>query len=227
MRKVAIGRIIGLAFVVICSGAALWCARDALQSNASYHRALTARPMEVVIDLSQPGVTTVPFHQTYSSSHGEELYLDTDLDRESLREPEDLFQDFTGNIAIRDSNGNETISADINDETIHTRNGQIMLASFLPFRRGEYSATIRIDSGASNFAGTKQIIYARYQLCGLEQFPALISGAFAIGAGCIAFFGAASVLPGLVKYGLWHDQSAQDATSNRESNIPTADNESF
>lgn len=75
MRQIATGRIVGLLIAVIGVCISIWCARGAVLMNAEFNQWLDARPMETAIDLSKPGETTVPFHQTCSISHGEALYL--------------------------------------------------------------------------------------------------------------------------------------------------------
>jgi hypothetical protein len=75
MQRIATGRIVGLLVAVIGIGLSVWCAREAVRMNAEFHRWSDARPMETVIDVSKPGETTVPFHQTCSIPHGEALFL--------------------------------------------------------------------------------------------------------------------------------------------------------
>jgi hypothetical protein len=214
MRQIATGRIVGLLIAIIGVGVAIWCARDAVRMNAEFHQWLDACPMETTIDLSKPGETTVPFHQTCSISHGEALYLDCGLDDESKKNIDELFAALSGNVVIKDSNGNEVESAEINSKTVQYWDGRIMLTGFAPFRNGDYNATIRVNSGVAALADKEQTIYAKYQLCGLEQMPAMIAGAFAFGAGIIGLVGAVSVLRGLLRCGIWRN------TKNAEPSDP-------
>ena len=218
MRQIATGRIVGLLIAIIGVGVAIWCARDAIRMNAEFHQWLDARPMETAIDLSKPGETTVPFHQTCSISHGEALYLDCDLDEESKQNTEELFAALSGNVIIKDSNGNEIESVKINNTTVQYWDGKIILTGFAPFRNGDYNATIRIDSGVAALADKEQAIYAKYQLCGLEQMPAMIAGAFAFGAGIIGLVAAVSVLPGLLQCGIW--RTAKNAEQSGQPEPP-------
>ncbi|MCU0962307.1 MAG: hypothetical protein MUF48_19590 [Pirellulaceae bacterium] len=202
MRRVAIGRIIGLLIAVVGVGISVWCARDAVRRNAQFGRWLTDRPMEAAIDLSEPGETRVPFHQTCGISHGEALYLECDLDDESTRNIATLFAGLSGTVVIKDAHGDDVETVEINSTTVEYREGRIMLNGFAPFREGEYVASIRVDSGAAEFAGHRQTIYAQYFLCGLEHMPAAIAGAFAFGAGLIGLVAAMCVLPGLLRCGI-------------------------
>jgi len=211
MRRIATGRIVGLLIAVVGIGVAIWCARDAIRMNAEFHQWLDACPMETIIDLSQPGETTVPFSQTCSISHGEALYLKCDLDADSKENLEELFKDLSGNVVIRDSDGNEIESVKINNTTTQYWDGKIMLTGFAPFRNGDYVATIRVDSGASALADKQQTIYAKYQLCGLEQMPAIIAGAFAFGAGIVGVVSVVCVLPGLLRCGIWCNAPTENA----------------
>ena len=205
IRQIAIGRIVGLTIAIIGIGISIWCAGEAIHMNAEFHQWLEARPMDTAIDLSKPGETTVPFHQTCSISCGEALYLNCDLDNESKQNTQELFAALTGAIVFKDSDGKEIASVEINGKTARHVAGKIMLTGFVPFRVGDYIATIRIDSGVAALADKEQSVYAQYQLCGLEQMPAMVAGAFAFGAGIIGLFAAVLVIPGLRCCGLWRN----------------------
>ena len=210
MRRIAIGRLVGLLLALIGIGLSVWFARDAMRRNADFYEWLDARPMETAIDLSRLGETTASFHQTCGISHGEALYLDFDLDEAASLNFEELFKGLSGNITIIDSAGKEIEMAGISGETVQHWDGQFMLTEFAPFRSGNYIASIRINSGAPNLADIQQTIYAKYQLCGLERMPATIAGVFAFGAGFIGLVSAACVFPGLLQSGLWYDSSTEN-----------------
>lgn len=91
--------------------------------------------METTIDLSKPGETTVLLHQTCSISHGEALYLRCELDDEWRK----FFSALSGSVVIKDSNGNEVGSAEINSKTVQYWAGKIMLTGFAPFCNGDYN----------------------------------------------------------------------------------------
>lgn len=216
MRRLASGRIVGLLIAIIGTGISIWCARDALRMNAEFRQWFDARPMETAIDLSQPGKTTTPFHQTCSISHGEGLYLECDLGDDSNQDLEGLFKDLSANVVIEDSDGNAIESVKINNGTVRYWEGLIMLTGFAPFSKGDYVATIRIHTGAAALADKQQTVYAKYQLCGLEQMPAMISGAFAFGAGIIGLVAMVCVLPGLLRRGIWLNISPDSAEPTDE-----------
>ncbi len=201
VRRIAVGRIIGLVVAAIGIGFSIYFAREAMRMNAEFHEWLQTRPMETVIDLSKAGETTVPFNQACSISHGEDLYLKCDLDDTVKENPEALLKGLSATVVISDSGGEEIETLMINNKTAHHWDGKVILAGFAPFRRGNYVATIRIDSGAPTLANKAQTIYAKYQLCGLEQMPAMVAGGFALGAGIIGFVSAVCVIPGLLTGG--------------------------
>ncbi len=199
MRRIATGRTVGLVVAIVGIGLSIWCACESIRLNAEFRQLLGARPMESAIDVSKPGEITVPFHQTCSISHGEALFLKCDLEDQSKQSAEKLLGDLSGSLVIKDANGSEIESVKINNTTVQDWDGKIMLTGFAPFRNGDYVATIRFDSGAAALAEKKQTIYAKYQLCGLEQMPATIASAFAFGAGMIGLVSAVCVLPGLLR----------------------------
>ncbi len=211
MQRIATGRIVGLLVAVIGIGLSVWCARAAVRMNAEFHRWIDARPMETVIDVSKPGETTVPFHQTCSVSHGEALFLKCDLENQSKRNAEKVLGDLSGSVVIKDRNGSEIESVKINNKTVQDWDGQIMLTGIAPFGSGDYVATIRVDSGAAALAEKQQTIYAKYQLCGLERMPATIAGAFAFGAGMIGLVAGVCVFPGLLRCRIWRNVATANA----------------
>lgn len=178
--------------------------------NADFHEWLDARPMECALDLSQPGETNVPFQQTCSIAHGEAVLLDCEWDDGHQPNAAELLQGLQGSIVIKDADGTAIESVEINGAAAQFWDGKILLARFVPFRNGDYVATIRVDAGAAALAHHQQMVYVKYQLCGLEQMPAAIAGAFAMGAGIVGIIAAVCVLPGLLRWGLWHRPSTTE-----------------
>jgi hypothetical protein len=216
MRRFAIARIIGLLLALMGIGLSAWFAREAIRLNAEFHQWLVARPMEADMDLSQPGETTVRFHQTCSISHGEALYVDANLDDAAQQNLEELLDGLFGSVVIKERAGTEIESAMFSNTTAHWWGGKLMLTDFAPFQKGDYFATITIESGAPALAGKLLTVYAQYQLCGLEQMPAMITGVFAVGAGVVGLVSAMCVLPGLLRNGFWRDVPAHTDSIVRE-----------
>lgn len=191
-------------------GLSAYFAQEAQRLNAEFHQWLDARPMETTIELSKSGETTAAFHQTCSISHGEAMFLECDLDDQATQNLDELLKGLYGTVVVKDSDGNEVESVKFSSGTACHWDDKIMLAGFAPFGKGEYVATIRVDSGAPGLADAEQTVYAEYQLCGLERMPATITAAFAIGAGLVGLISAACVLPGL-RGGVWKSVSTEDA----------------
>jgi len=214
MRRIAIARIVGVFIAIGGIGVSILCALDAMRENAKLEQARDGRPMEATIDLSQPDETTVPFHQTFSRSHGEVLCVEFDHNIDAEADLDELFAGLFAKVVIKDSDGKEIESLEIDNTSAQVWNDNIMLAYFHPFDEGEYAATIRVESGAAALAGKQQTLYAKYQLCGLEGAIVLIGFAFAFVAGLVGLISARCAFPGLVRHGVWRDTpSARDDRS--------------
>ena len=200
MRRIATGRIVGLVIAILGLSASAWWACVAVQMYADLEQWLIARPIETAVDLSQPGEIARPFHQTCNTSCKEALYLDCDLD--ARKNVQDLFKGLSGSVVIKDLEGNEIKTVPISDESVSYWQGKLLLAQFTPFRKGDYVATIHINSGASALMDKQQTLYAKYELCGIERMPAMIVGVGAFGAGLIGVVAAVCVLPGLMRSGI-------------------------
>ena len=159
--------------------------------------------MDIEADFSKPGEIAVPFQQTCSISHGESVCLQITPPLDELYEPAQLLDDLSGRIVIRDSTGREIERGVFGATTIRRRAAgeTIVLTDFAPFATGDYVVTVSVDQGSPELKDRRQRLYAEYNLCGLEQLPALIAGAFSLGAGMIGFLTALCVIPGLTRHG--------------------------
>jgi hypothetical protein len=204
MRRIATGRIVGLFIAILGLSASAWWARDAVRMYAELDQWLIARPMETAIDLSQPGEIARPFHQTCNTSCKEALYLECSLDAQ--QNVQDLFKGLSGSVVIKDLGGKEIKTVPISDESVSYWQGKLILAQFTPFLKGDYVATIHIDSGAPALIDKQQTLYAKYELCGLERMPAMIVSVGAFGAGLIGIGAAVCVWPRLVRSGIQRNE---------------------
>ncbi len=205
MRALAVGRCLGLGVALASAALAIDCSLESAHRYNEFDEWLVARPMSAPIDFSRVGEVTVPFHQTCSISHGESIRLQVDELPASEAEAKQLVRGLAGKISIRDDNGREIESAAFKGSTIvYVADPRgIVLASLVPFEIGAYEATIRIDSGAPELASRKHTVFAQLDLCGLEQFPAVVCAAIAIGAGLVASVASIFVAPGLISNGLY------------------------
>lgn len=189
LQSLTPGRVAGLLIAIVSISGCYSCARDAQRKNDEFHQWLSAKPMDTQVDLSRQGEVTVPFQQTCSVSHGQAVYVKMDLESESQESAQTLLEDLKGRVVITDSTGTEVERAEFDRETMQLWNGELMLTSFAPFANGEYTATIRVETPAAELPSESgQTMYCRYQLCGLEQMPAMIAGGLAVLAGAIGFF---------------------------------------
>jgi len=211
MRRIAIGRLIGLGIAIVCAVVSAWHFYEASQREAEFRRWFDARPMEIAVDLSKPGEIAAPFHQTCSISHGEALYLQCDRPRSSEGDSGGLFEGLVAKVVVRDPAGADVETIAIDGKTIQRLYGAVVLAHFSPFREGDFIATLRVESGAPRLAGRRQVVYAKYLLCGMERMPAVIATAIAYGAGIIGLVATACILPGLWRTGIWQKGVTQDA----------------
>lgn len=178
-------------------------------ANSRFEQAITARPMEAVIDLSQPGTVTVPFEQTCSISHGEGIYLDLN-DAETDKERAEILGRFSGSIVIHDLAGNEIVNRGLSTSQASEMNGEVRLADLPTFAEGDYRATITVDTHGIASPHSRQTIYARYELCGLEQIPVVVFGFISFCAGFVALVSSSTTLPGWWRHGIWKPVSPEE-----------------
>ncbi len=210
MRKIAIGRLVGVLLAIAGISVSVWTGSAALSWNAAVNQCRAARPMLAAIDLSTPGKTTVPFAQTCSMAHGESLNAEVASDGLSASDIEALFIGLRGRIIISDFASVQVDAADFGGHVLYY-DDQVQLAWLGRFPEGHYLATIHVDSGAPGLAHRKHTVFAKYHLCGLENMPTLVGGALALGSGFIGLTSAAFVGPSLVRSGVWRRDHAEDA----------------
>lgn len=216
MRRVSIGRIVALILAVGFLGVAGWCGVEAWFWGSSFYEWLEARPTEMMVDLSQSGTTTAAFHQTCSIAHGEVIYLECELSVESGEGIAELFDGLSGSLAIVDQTGTEVERFEIDSSTVWMGDRELMLVRFKPFPTGDYTMSLQIDSGAASLAGNPVKMFARYQLCGLEQAPAVINGVIAFVAGFIGIVLLAWVMPALLQEGIWGRAEVANPTTDSQ-----------
>jgi hypothetical protein len=64
--------------------------------------------------------------------------------------------------------------------------GDVAIFSFDPLPPGEYAVTVKVLVAAPALAGAALTLVSRYELCGLEYFPALFYGVAAGACGLVA-----------------------------------------
>jgi hypothetical protein len=157
------------------------------RKDREFYEWIDARPMSATVDLSKLGRFTTAFRQSCQTAHGEAIYVSmsaTDVRGQDVDQP---LEGLEGTIAITDAEGNEVVVGEIASQNDKLRYGvptdnadRIMVCYFQPFATGDYTARVNITRGATKLAATHQTMFAQYELCGLERFPALIAAGFAI-----------------------------------------------
>jgi hypothetical protein len=210
-RRISIGRLIAATLAALLTAVAAFFAYGAYDLDRQFYEALDARPISLEVNLSQPGEFSAPFTQTYTASHGESIHLLVELPAGSTCVTAEQLAGLDARMVIVDVDGNKVVDQKLAAPTdCGPREDEALpLAYFHPFSVGEYTATITVAQGAPALRGTKQTLYAKYHLCGLERFPIYIARMFAAICGLPAFILGAIVVRGFVKYGVWKHLSAE------------------
>ncbi len=213
MRRIAIGRTVGLLIAVVGIAGSIYYGLDSYHLHNDFYQWIEDRPMDCVVDLSKPGSTTVPFLQTCDVSHGEALFIHLEPGVDSDEDLDELFDGLSATIVISDSDGMKIEDVKIDRSTFWRFDGaeDFVLTRFTPFQKGEYVATLRVDSGATKLANHEQLIYAKYELCGLEHMAAVVLGAVSVGAGLVGLIASAFVVPVVVRHGVWRANQTENA----------------
>jgi hypothetical protein len=169
--------------------------------DRQFYEWIDARPTSLPVDLSKPGTYTAAFQQTCSSSHGEVLYLELKPSAGAAIDTAHVLDGLAARLVIADANGQEILNQEITPVVYQGMDG-IQLAHFHPFPTGNYTASIIVSRGAAAVQGVEQTVFAQYQLCGLERFPAMIAGALALACGIPALVLVPITARRFFKYGI-------------------------
>lgn len=198
-RPVSIRRIVGAIVSVAFVSVAI------LHGQASYRLARenslaeTSRPASLQVDLSKPGACEAPFKQVYVGPHSQSVLLK--VVTPSTR-PLTLLVGLKGSVDIRNSEGRSVLERSVPiPGDLREMEGDIELASFRPFEKGQYVLRLEVTEPAPALAGHTQTLYARYWLCGLETFAAVVNGGIAIACGVVALSVGIPTAIGLKLYG--------------------------
>lgn len=179
--------------VILCTiGAGLlligiFCATDYMRMSRGLEAARTARMGEVQVDLSKAGQTRVPARFEFTAAHGISLLL-TGASEASLKE-------LNARVAVAANDDPKLEWRDIKLEYCRWIGDEVELYRTMGAPR-DFAFVLDVQRPAPAMAGQERRLYARYELCGLENLAVTISGAFAIGAGVLS----ASILGGVVHY---------------------------
>jgi hypothetical protein len=203
-RRISTHRIVWLLIAATLIVATLYFAIDYQRKDRDFYECLDARPAAVTVDLSQPGKSTAPFKQTCALAHGEALYLVLPVATLTTQSVAQLLDGLDATITITDTHGNQVIRTKFTDFEVGTSSTDpILLSHFDPFQNGDYVIAIDVAEGAPALLGSKQTVFAKYELCGMERLPATFAAVLSFACGIPGALVAMLVIPGLVKHGIW------------------------
>ncbi|MFV0444823.1 MAG: hypothetical protein ACK5Q5_14725 [Planctomycetaceae bacterium] len=186
--RVLIARLV-FALSLTTSGVCFFSARQ--DWNAA-SRAETARPMSIRVDLSQPGVTSTTFQQTYGNACNQLLLLPRNAVFDGDADPQLLLSGLTGSVRLLDNAGQLLGEYRLDaDHARYDHAGNLLLSHFDFPKLGAFEAQVHLTSGAAALSDHPQQLESRYQLCGLEYFPACAYG----GSGAAALLVAIAAWP--------------------------------
>jgi hypothetical protein len=198
---ISIRRIIGTLFTIAFATAAINFAVDANHYCLLFESWKVAEPAHFAVDLSRPGVYESPFTQTCSSAHSESVQLRLT----PAADPTTSLAGLKGSLEILDDVRTPIFTAAFPDHDFVRRSAgkpAIDLAYFQPFSRGNYTLRMTVTDPAPALAGREQLVFARYNLCGMEQMPALIAAVFSAGSALFALIVGIPTLLGFLRHGI-------------------------
>jgi hypothetical protein len=138
-------------------------------------------PIRMKVDLSQPGVYTGKFVQTFTGSHGQCLHLELDETFSSEKEMSELLRGFKCSVSITDEDANAVLDQDFSDTdfVFWGMYGGPKVPQLRLWRTalGEYDLKLLVIEGAPGLAGRRQVLVGRYLMCGMELMPVFVMGA--------------------------------------------------
>lgn len=137
-----------------------------------------ARPVDLEIDVSQPGTYRGAFTQTCEISHAELLCLAFPEEILEKTQSLDLVKELRFDATITDKAGKTVVSDSFAGEPLWGGQlfcGAIPVVRFHPFRKGDYLLTLEITQGQPDMVDTPVRFIARYELCGMEMMPAFMT----------------------------------------------------
>src|SRR5690606_37458033 len=124
--------------------------RSAVDHDLRFEQWLVARPCELAVDLSAPGVWEAPFTQTCEIAHGEPVRLWATDATGAASEDFGALEGLEGSLRIIDTAGAIIAESPLPGHPggIAPPEGAITLAVFIPFREGAYRMRVEVSSGA-------------------------------------------------------------------------------
>lgn len=199
-QPIAIGRIVGAVFALLAAGFAIYMAIASHHSYQEFHAMQVAEPAHFAADLSKAGVYEGPFHQTSRLAHGESIMLKLPGEPRGELPDYSVLKGLQIKGSIVTAYGEEMAafkSTPDPTESWSLPGEDIRLAMIPTIPVGQYTLRLHVINPAPALADKQQIVSAIYDICGLEELPALLSKVLAIAAAIPA------LIVGLVTFIIW------------------------
>lgn len=163
-----------------------------LTQGYAWHRRfdewVTARPVELELDLGTPGVFEAELDQTCSIAHAEVFELVPLAEPAAPGMDPAVLDGLIATLRIVDLGGRVVLTERFPPagEVLGPRSDGLVVFRVVPFATGRYRAVVEVEAGASGVAGVKHRLVARYELCGLERLPGTIAYWFSTGCAAAA-----------------------------------------
>jgi hypothetical protein len=210
-QPIAISRIVGAAFTLLASGFAIYMAITSYHSYQEFHALQVAEPVHFAADLSKVGMYEGPFNQTSRLAHGESIMLKLPAEPRGELPDYSVLEGLQIKGIIVTADGEEmTAFESVPDptESWSLPGEDIRLAMIPTIPVGQYTLRLHVIDPAPALADKQQIVSAKYDICGMEELPALLAKVLAIAASIPA------LIVGLVTFIGWkhHGWRKQPAT---------------
>jgi hypothetical protein len=171
------GSVLATALALLLLGIGVNCLVDGHRIRRNFAQWQVAKPVDGVVDFSEPGPFVLPFEQTCSSAHAEMVSLSVPPEAMQGTTATQLLAGLNLQIRIASPSGDVVVqSAEFDLGWAERAVGStIPLFRFSPFKKGTYTATVTVTDGAPALKGTVQRLLGSYELCGLELLPATIA----------------------------------------------------
>jgi hypothetical protein len=201
-RRLTGGRVVAGIAAAALLAVATYHVAAAVEVFREVHAARVAEPIHLEVDLSRPGEYVGDFLQTFDQSHGEWIYLQDERDSGPGFVERVRFEGLRGHLVITTMEGEPVLEREIHPGSFDSG------LRMTPFPKGEYQLKLTVEQGAPAMASIPHALTASYQLCGMELFPAGVSGLTALGCLLVAGVLIGGVVWGTIKQARTDRQAA-------------------
>lgn len=168
-RRLSLGRVVGAVVATLLLVSTLYNGVQAWRFHWTLSEQKAARPLSMVIDLSQPGVVHAPLTMGLPTLHGLSLHVAT---ADPQRDAGVLLANLEGTLEFLDpQNGSVLFQTDLPNEHIDLNTGgsdNVLVGFARVDGPGTYTARMTVHSPAPATQGQKITLYARNEFCAAE-----------------------------------------------------------